>query len=83
MQGQQPQATPATVTLLLANIVAGKGERAGQHTLMQLGMAKDDAAAIVLQPDLQAAVRAMRHYYETLQVGAKPPCKWHPRLEAH
>jgi hypothetical protein len=71
LQGQQQaQAAPATLGLLLANIVAGKGEHAGQQTLIQLGMAKDDAAATVSTPAMQAAVKAMRHFYKTLQVGA-------------
>jgi hypothetical protein len=70
LQRQQAQAAPATPGLVLTNIVASKGERAGQHTLMQLGMAKEDAAAVVKDPHLQAVVKAMRHFYENVQVGA-------------
>jgi hypothetical protein len=73
LQGQQQaQAAPAIPALLLANIVAGKGEVAGRRTLQQLqrGMSEADAAAIVSTPAMQAAVEALRHFYKTLQVGA-------------
>jgi hypothetical protein len=70
MQRQQAQAAPATPGLLLANIVAGKGEAAGRCTLQQLRMSAEAAAAIVSTPAMQAAVSAMRHFYENEQVGA-------------
>jgi hypothetical protein len=71
MQGQQQaQAAPATPAVLLANIVAGKGEDAGRQTLQQLGMSEEEADAIVRSPAFQAAVKAMRQIYKTPQVGA-------------
>jgi hypothetical protein len=56
--------------LLLANIVAGKGHRAGRHTLVQLGVTREAADAILHRPALQAAVEATRVFYKHLLVGA-------------
>jgi hypothetical protein len=61
---------PANSGLLLANIVASKGEVAGQRTLQQMRMPEEEAAAMVGDPDMQAWAQSIRDYYQHVQVGA-------------
>jgi hypothetical protein len=56
--------------LLLANIVVGKGDRAGRHTLVQLGATREAADAILHHPAMQAVVEAIRAFYKHLLVCA-------------
>jgi hypothetical protein len=74
---------PASPALLFANIVAGKGEVAGRHTLMQLGMTAAAAAAILHSPALQATVKCIQTFYEDPQVGAVCLFMWYPRPEIY
>jgi hypothetical protein len=61
---------PASVGLLLANIIASKGKFAVQQALQQMGMPKEEAAETVGDPDVEAFAQSICSYYQHVRVGA-------------